>query len=108
MKRGEVWMVTLPFTPGREQSGERPAVVVQDAAYGQGSPLVLIVPLTSQSGASRFPATVAVQPSPENGLTLESIAMVFQTRALDRSRFIRRLGIVSAPLWEPSSPNLTA
>jgi mRNA-degrading endonuclease toxin of MazEF toxin-antitoxin module len=27
MERGEVWMVNLPFSGGREQSGERPAIV---------------------------------------------------------------------------------
>ncbi len=48
MQQGEVWMVSLPFSGGREQSGERPAVVLQDAVYGQSSPLVLIALLSSQ------------------------------------------------------------
>jgi mRNA interferase MazF len=54
-----------------------------------------MVPLTSQLAALRFPATVRIDPSPENGLTMPSVAMVFQIRALDRTRFIRRLGAVS-------------
>ena len=95
MESGEIWSVTLPFAEGgREQSGQRPALVMQDSAAGQGSPLVLVVPLTSQISASRFPATVRLEPTPENGLTAVSIAMVFQIRALDRSRFVRRLGTV--------------
>jgi mRNA interferase MazF len=85
-------MVTLPFAAGREQSGQRPAAVIQDAVYGQASPLVLVVPLTTQLGALRFPATVRIEPSPENGLRTPSVAMVFQTRATDRSRFVRRIG----------------
>lgn len=85
-------MVSLPFTTGREQSGQRPAVVIQDAVYGQGSPLVLVVPLTSQLGALRFPAAVRIEPSMENGLAIPSVALVFQTRATDRSRFVRRVG----------------
>jgi mRNA interferase MazF len=88
-------MVALPFSGGREQSGERPAVVIQDTAYGQGSPLVLIVLLTSQLAALRFPASVRVEPTLSNGLNLPSVAMVFQTRALDRSRFLRRIGAVT-------------
>ena len=96
MKRGEVWQVALPAVPGREQGGQRPCVVIQDAAYGQRSPLVLIVPLSSQQGALRFPATVQIAPSAENGLTLPSVALAFQTRAADRSRFVQKLGLLSA------------
>ena len=92
MQRGDVWMVALPFSGRREQSGERPAIVIQDAVYGQGSPLVLIVLLTSQLAAQRFPASVRVDPTPSNGLSAPSVAMVFQARALDRSRFLRKVG----------------
>ncbi len=92
MERGEIWLVALPFSNEREQSGERPAIVLQDAVYGQKSPLILIALLTSQQSALRFPATVSVPPSADNGLTLPSIAMVFQARALDRVRFKRKIG----------------
>lgn len=95
MERGDVWMVELPFSGGREQSGERPAIVIQDEGYGRTSPLVLMVMLTSQLAAMRFPATVRVEPDAGNGLRVPSVAMVFQARALDRSRFRRRIGTVS-------------
>ena len=95
MSRGAVWMVALPFMPGREQSGHRPAIVIQDSVYGQGSPLVLVVPLTSQLAAQRFPATVRIEPSATNGLSVPSVALVFQTRATDRERFVRRIGELS-------------
>jgi mRNA interferase MazF len=55
----------------------------------------LIVPFTSQLESQRFAATVRIEPSPENGLSLSSIAMVFQTRAVDRNRFVRRLGAIT-------------
>lgn len=95
MDAGDVWMVSLPAIGGHEQAGERPAIVIQDAADGAGSPLVLVIPLTSRLSAARFPATVPISPDSENGLRAESLAMVFQVRALDRSRFTRRLGRVS-------------
>lgn len=60
MKRGEVWIVALPAASGREQGWQRPAAVVQDAVYGQASPLVLVVPLTSPFNALRFPATAQI------------------------------------------------
>ncbi len=95
MRRSEVWSVSLPATSGREQGGQRPAVVIQDDDYGQGSPLVLVIPITSQMAASRFPGSVEIAPTPENGLSLRSVAMRFQLRALDRTRFVRRLGTLS-------------
>ena len=82
MQRGEVWQVVLPVAPqGREQSGMRPVVVIQEGVYGARSPLVLIVPLTSQLSALRFPATVSLLkelqnltgiPSDDTGNRLES------------------------------------
>jgi mRNA interferase MazF len=73
MIRGEICSVSLPIGTGREQGGQRPAVIVQDALYGQRSPLVLIVPLTSQLNALRFSATVQIDPSSQNGLTLSPV-----------------------------------
>ena len=94
MMRGEVWSVRLPAPSGHEQGGQRPAVILQDDAYGQRSPLVLVVPLTSQIGALRFPATLQLSPTAGSGLSLSSVALVFQARAVDRARFVQRLGIL--------------
>jgi mRNA interferase MazF len=96
VKAGEVWQVILPLAPsGREQSGTRPVIIIQDSAYGDRSPLVLIVPLTSQAAAARFPGTVSLEPTPTNGLTISSVAMIFQARALDRVRFTSRKGEIT-------------
>lgn len=95
MKCGEIWTVALPAAAGREQSGQRPCLIIQDALYGQRSPLVLVVPLTSQLGTLRFPATVQIEPAPLNGLSQTSIALIFQTRATDRSFFVRKLGALT-------------
>jgi mRNA-degrading endonuclease toxin of MazEF toxin-antitoxin module len=54
MKQGEVWRVRLPFGPGHTQSGERPAIIVQEAAFNLSLPSVLIVPFTGAQAAARF------------------------------------------------------
>jgi len=95
MQWGDVWLVTLPFGAGREQRGQRPAVVIQNDQAGLASPLVLTVLFTTQMAATRFPGAVTVAPDGRNGLAAASVAMVFQTRALDRSRFVRRIGVLS-------------
>jgi mRNA interferase MazF len=84
MLRGDVIRARIPFAPGHAQFGERPAIIVQDDVYGAPLSTLLIVPFTSNLRASRYPGTVLVQPDGQNGLTLPSVAMVFQIRVLDR------------------------
>ncbi|MCI0459509.1 MAG: type II toxin-antitoxin system PemK/MazF family toxin [Gemmataceae bacterium] len=94
MQRGEVWKVDIPFTPGHEQAGERPAVIVQDHPFTTALPTVLIVPFTGAQSAMRFPGTVLVQPDGQNGLTVPSVALVFQLRVLDQRSCLYRLGVL--------------
>ena len=92
MKPGDIHWVELPTAGGREQQGRRPAVIVQDDRYGGDLPVVLVVPLTTAGAANRFVGTVTVHPTPENGLRQESIALVFQVRAIDRRRLQEPIG----------------
>jgi mRNA interferase MazF len=90
MARGDILLVALPNSDKREEKGNRPAIAVQtDVA---NSPMLMIVPVTSALAALRFSFTLQVNPSPQNGLTLPSVALVFQMRAIDRTRIIRTLG----------------
>ncbi|MCL1466734.1 type II toxin-antitoxin system PemK/MazF family toxin [Argonema galeatum] len=90
MARGDVFLISLPESDRREEKGNRPAIAVQtDVAT---SPMLMIVPVTSSLGALRFPFTVKIEPSELNGLTLPSVAIVFQMRAIDPKRIIRKIG----------------
>ena len=91
MKRGEVWRVRMPAVRGHTQAGERPAIIVQDESFS-ALPTVLIVPFTSTMRATRFPGTLLVQPDQQNGLSVPSVALVFQLSALDRQNCLARLG----------------
>jgi len=93
---GAIHWVELPPSTGHEQSGRRPAVIVQDDAYAGKLPVVLTVPLTTATSTLRFPGTLLIQPSDENGLKYPSVALVFQTRAIDRWRNGDQVGTVSA------------
>jgi mRNA interferase MazF len=73
MARGDILLVTLPESDKREEKGTRPAVAVQ--ADDEQTPMLMVIPLTSSVGASRFAFTVEVQPSELNGLTLPSISI---------------------------------
>ena len=94
MKRSEVWRVHLPFVPGHTQAGIRPAVIVQEDQTAASLPTVLIVPFTGRQAATRFPGTVLVQPDSQNGLTVPSVALVFQLTAIDRINCLQPLGVL--------------
>lgn len=90
MAYGDVLLVSLPTGDGREQSGRRPAVAIQ--ADRSGQPMLMVAPVTSNLRALRFDFTLRLEPSEDNGLTLPSVVMVFQMRAIDKTRIVRKLG----------------
>ena len=95
MARGDVVLIDLPSPvakPGHEQTGFRPAVVVQADADDASLRTQVIVPFTSQPGALRFPHTIPVNPSQANGLTLPSFLLVSQLRAIDKGRIRNKIG----------------
>lgn len=93
MARGDILLINLPSSDAREQSGRRPAVAVQTAVSGE--PMLMIAPITSNLNALRFKFAVRIEPSGENGLTQISIVMIFQMRAIDKTRIIKTIGKLS-------------
>ena len=95
MDIGDIYTVEIPSSDGHEQAGTRPAIIVQARQFENQLPTVLIVPLTSRLAAQAFPGTFLVHPDSENGLTMISVALVFQLRAIDRRRLKRMTGRLS-------------
>ena len=95
MKRGDIVLVNLPQVAdgtGHEQVGTRPALIVHDDATSDTLSVVMIVPFTSNLKAQRFPHTILVQPSKANGLSMPSVLLVFQLRAIDKQRVTKKIG----------------
>lgn len=89
---GDLYWVDLPDRAGREQRGRRPAIIWQDTISFGALPTLLIIPLTSRLDASRFLATLRIEPTPVNGLSTSSVALVFQLGACDVRRLGQKLG----------------
>ena len=93
MARGDVAYINLPLVPGsRVQGGRRPAVIVLANNALRGNPMTMIVPLTTNLAATRFPFTFQIEPSPKNGLSAPSIALIFQLCATDRTHLDSVIG----------------
>jgi mRNA interferase MazF len=95
MNRGEIWLINLDPTVGREIRKTRPSVIVNDDAVGI-LPLKVIVPVTEWKGHYTVaPWMVRLEPDAENGLDKPSAADAFQVRSVSQERFVRRLGRLS-------------
>ena len=94
-RRGDVWLADLGPTRGREQSGERPVLVVSaDPINRSPANLVVAVPFTTRWRG--IPTHVEVRP-PNGGLRDVSYAICEQVRSLAIERLgPRPLGSVSA------------
>jgi mRNA-degrading endonuclease toxin of MazEF toxin-antitoxin module len=71
-------------------------VILQDDKATAALPTLLVVPFTSSQAAIRFPGTVPVQPDGKNGLSVSSVALVFQLIAIDQRYCLQRLGVLDA------------
>jgi len=89
----DIWMVALTETVGSEERGQRPAVIM--AVHSKAN-VSMVVPLTSNQDALRFPYSYKVPCSSGNGLSTDSVALVFQMRSLTISagRFLLRMGAI--------------
>lgn len=88
MNEGEIWVIELPFKNGNEQRGKRPGIILANTKTN----MVLTIPITSNRQALRFPNTLEIEKSDENGLDKNSIALIFQIQSLDKRRFINKIG----------------
>ena len=86
MKKGEIWIIDIESASGHEQEGLRPAVVVADVV----DPVVSVIPCTSNLESLRFPFTLQINPTNQNGLDRLSVAIIFQLRAIDRKKFKKK------------------
>ena len=88
MKPGDVYIVHIPELGSHEQSGTRPAVVIARVT----KTIVTIIPCTGNKLALRFPYTYEIESTKKNGLSVNSIALIFHMRALDSSFLKEKVG----------------
>jgi mRNA interferase MazF len=91
--RGEIWMINLDPTRGREQAGSRPALIVSTNTFNRGpAELIVVMPITSKSKG--IPLHVSVQP-PEGGVKVTSYIKTEDVRSVSKDRLGRRWGAIS-------------
>ena len=90
--RGDIWLVNLNPTAGREQQGLRPVLVVSDAAFNRLG-LTVVCPITQGGQQSRFAGFAVTLMG--SGTETQGVVMCNQPRTIDmqvcQGRFIERV-----------------
>jgi mRNA interferase MazF len=95
--RGDVFMANLDPSEGSEQGGTRPVVVVSRNALNQFSPVVVVASITDAANKKKiYPSHVKVSAG-MGGLTMDSIVICEQVRAISKTRLKRMLGKFDTP-----------
>jgi mRNA interferase MazF len=91
--RGEIWVVDLNPTRGREQQGTRPALILSTDVFNRGpAGLIVVLPITGT--ARGIPMHVRIDP-PEGGVKKVSYVKCEDVRSISKERLGRRWGRVS-------------
>jgi len=97
LKRGEIYLVSLDPTSGREQQGTRPVLVVSPTPFNRVTRIPIVLPITSGGDFARTKG-FAVSLSGA-GTETTGVIRCDQPRALDLSaRHARKLESVPDPI----------
>ena len=97
MKRGDIYLVSLDPTEGREQRGSRPVLVVSPAAFNEATKLPVICPITSGGDFARRIGFAV----PVTGIKTTGVVRCDQPRVLDLgARNARKVETLPASIME--------
>jgi len=92
MKYGEIWTVVFTGSVGHEFAKDRPALIIESDNQLKIDNVITIMPLTSKN--KNFCDDIIIAKSDLNNLYCDSVLKVHHIQSFDRSRFIRKIGVV--------------
>jgi mRNA interferase ChpB len=97
MNRGDIYLVTLDPTQGREQRGFRPVLVVSPAAFNEATRLPVVLPITSGGDFARRIAFAV----PISGIKTTGVVRCDQPRVLElQARHARKVDTLPAGILD--------
>ena len=99
-ERGEIYLTALDPTLGREIQKTRPALIIQNDISNELSGITIVAPITSTVRFPLSPVHALLAADKTTGLSVTSVALLNQIRAVDRVRLIKRIGVVDSETME--------
>ena len=95
-RRGEIWDVNWSPGRGAEQKGTRPALIIQNDRGNTSSSYPLTIVASMSRTEREIPLHVRIAPTEENGLTDFTDVKCEQVMTIEKSRLIRRRGVITS------------
>ena len=95
LKRYDIVLVDFGDNMDSEQSGVRPAIIIQNDIGNLYSTTTLVVPLTSQHKSLNQPTHTLIKKGVEKGLIKDSIVLAECLRQISEKRIKKYLGRIS-------------
>ena len=97
MKRGDIYLVSLDPTEGREQRGSRPVLVVSPTEFNEATKLPVICPITSGGDFARRIGFAV----PVTGIKTTGVVRCDQPRMIDlAARNARKVDTLPASIMD--------
>lgn len=97
MKRGDIYLVSLDPTEGREQRGSRPVLIVSPSEFNEATKLPVICPITSGGDFARRIGFAV----PVTGINTTGVVRCDQPRVLDLgARNARKVDTLPATIMD--------
>ena len=97
MKRGDIYLVSLDPTEGREQRGSRPILIVSPTLFNEVTKLPIVCPITSGGDFARRIGFAV----PLTGIKTTGVVRCDQPRVLDlTARHARKVETLPAAIME--------
>jgi mRNA interferase MazF len=90
IRRGDIWWVQFDPVRGSEQSGTRPALILQNDVGNRTSATTIVAAMINQHRRA-YPFQAAIAPE-ESGLEKPSLILLDQLRTVDKARLVRWAG----------------
>ena len=96
VKKGDMFYADLGHDniKNSEQYGIRPVLIISNDKGNIYSPTVIVAPLTSKMKRQDLPIHIAITKDKNNGLELNSVALLEQITTIDKSRLITKIGCI--------------
>ena len=99
-QRGEIYLTALDPALGHEIQKTRPALVIQNDISNRLTQMTIVAPITSTVRFPLNPVHVLIAADQTTGLSVTSVAVFNQVRAVDRIRLVKHLGVVDKGTME--------
>ncbi|UTC62177.1 type II toxin-antitoxin system PemK/MazF family toxin [Treponema sp. OMZ 788] len=98
MMRGELWFADLGIPFGSETGYRRPVIIMQNDLFNVSKIRTIeVVPLTTNLILGEAPGNVIINKK-NSKLPKDSVAVVSQLTAIDKTRFIEKIGKINKNL----------